>query len=166
MGKSISSYRHNGDWPEQASQFNWSLVYEKQTEERNWSWSQSSFKDYKAVVHVQSCAVLTFEFLAKYIPHLSSPIIPFQCFLPPHVFRRDNQLWKCWWLWCLREKLNLLQRFLRKIERLGEALWKTVWSPVFHWRNKYKAEISNEQKHGFIETGQKAQALKEDKFRI
>lgn len=89
---------------------------------------QSSFKDYKAVVQVQSWVVLTIEFLAKYIPHLSSPITLFQCFLQPHVFGGDNQLWKCWCLWCLREKLSMLQRFLRKIERLGDAYLMTAWS--------------------------------------
>lgn len=119
--KSISSYRHNGDWPEQASQLNWSLVHEKQTEERNWSWFQLSFKDCKAVVQVQSCVVLMFEFLAKYIPHLSGPTTAFQCFLLSHVIRGDNQLWKYWCLWWLRGKLSLLLRFPRKTERLGDA---------------------------------------------
>lgn len=30
----ISSYRHNGEWWEKVSQFNWNLAHEKQTEEK------------------------------------------------------------------------------------------------------------------------------------
>lgn len=155
----VSALKDTMEIWQKSSQLNWSLVHEKQTEERNWSWFQLSFKDYKAVVQVQSCVVLMFELLVKYIPHLSGPTTAFQCFLPSHVFRGDNQLWKYWCLWWLRGKLSLLLRFPRKIERLGDALGMTVWSKGV--LEKHKAATSKEQKLRFIETeGKKGSSTK------